>query len=427
MYFQQQNVLHLIFIVLIALTAYLFIPGAGAFYVRYVWRSFRRRLMDAALCPPLSYRALHAAGDGAENALEGPFRFFGTIRAIQGDDTAWCSDGSLTVSVHLRGTRIYLLSSSIDENRIYEGRTHPEEPPRRISWNRLTSLPEYTRIFIYGMVRRSNGRGTFVQSEQHPLLVIIHEQEESEVFPQAVWRGRQRNEYWNIYTPGSLLVGSFSLFLYFYIIVQDPLLQAPALAALVLSVAPLLPLLPPAVVFFFFYSYFWKRGRILRAERDLLGIPALFFRSILEEPGCSERSENRGDMMTRVLPTGETYVMARVPDRDSAVSLFPDGECVGLSLPAELLEREFFVFGADHETAGVPGGGEHNGQGRLSRLVTPRDPAAAGLIVPGNPCTLSRECERRAGRLEAAGLLLFVVGAVLTGAVAFVVLGSLLF
>ncbi|MFO7850310.1 MAG: hypothetical protein R6V67_10150, partial [Spirochaetia bacterium] len=295
MYFQQEIIFHLTIIALIALFGYLLIPAAGAFYVRHVWRKFRSSLLSAVKNPPLSYSALHAKS----SELNGPFRFFGTIRAIQDNDRAWCSDGKLTVSVNLRGKDIYFLSSSYYEEEIYSANTYPEEPPRRISWNRLTSLPEYTGIFISGMIEHRGGMGTFVQSDSpgrnsrslfgrlvgrnlgrsngESLFVIIYEQEDSALLRQAIWRGRQRNEYWNAFTPGSLVVGSFSLFFYFYLLSQNPAFHLPAIAALTLSISPLLPLFPPAVFFLLFYIRFWKKGRILRAERDLLRIPTLYF------------------------------------------------------------------------------------------------------------------------------------------------------
>ncbi|MFW6343790.1 MAG: hypothetical protein ACOC2B_03525 [Sediminispirochaetaceae bacterium] len=464
MYFQQEIIIHLSIIALITLFGYLLIPAAGAFYVRHVWRRFRSTLLGAVKNPPLSYAALHKRS----SELQGPFRFFGTIRAIQGNDRAWCSDGKLTVSVNLRGKDIYFLSSSYNEEEIYSGNTYPEEPPKRISWNRLTSLPEYTGIFISGMIEHREGMGMFVQNERRSrnlrsylkrlfrwrpgrnrgkysigsgktLFVIIYEQEDNALLRQAIWRGRQRNEYWNAFTPGSLVVGSFSLFFYFYLLMQNPVFHMPAVAALTLSISPLLPLFPPAVFFLLFYIRYWKRGRILRAERDLLRIPTLYFEK------TNDRDRGNRVLQSCRLATGERYVMVRVADRVTAETLFPQGRFLHLSLSSDVLEGGFFLFGVDPERQRLkrarlegprsvalehPGPEGENIEiagGRTEelpeKLLLPKDPGAEGLIIPGDPFILSERCERRARNQEIFGLSLFCIGLALNVFITFVILG----
>jgi hypothetical protein len=61
----------------------------------------------------------------------------------------------------------------------------------------------------------------------------------------------------------------------------------------------------------------------------------------------------------------------------------------------------------------------------LGRLVAPKDPAAEGLVIPGDPFRLSTLCEQRAQRLESFGLLLFVLGLALNLLITFVILGVL--
>lgn len=442
MYFQQEIIIHLSIIALIALFGYLSIPVVGAFYVRHVWRRFRTTLLGAVKNPPLSYAALHRRS----SEQQGPFRFFGTIRAIQGNDRAWCSDGKLTVSVNLRGKDIYFLSSSYNEEGIYSGNTYPEEPPRRISWNRLTSLPEYTGIFISGMIEHREGMGMFVQNESRSrnlrsrlnrllrwkcsknnrkhsngsgksLFVIIYEQEDSALLRQAVWRGRQRNEYWNTFTPGSLVVGSFALFFYFYLLMQNPVFHLPAVAALTLSVSPLLPLFPPAVFFLLFYIRYWKKGRILRAERDLLRIPSLYFKRT--------EGKDRGNRLLQScrLASGERYVMAKAADRVTAETIFPQGRFLHLSLPGEVLGEEYFLFGVEPERSKTEGHEGPRAEQLPEKLLLPEDPGAEGLIVPGDPFILSERCERRARNQEALGLSLFCIGLALNVFITFVILG----
>jgi hypothetical protein len=48
------------------------------------------------------------------------------------------------------------------------------------------------------------------------------------------------------------------------------MLRLPALSALTASLLPVAPILPPALIGYSIYRSLWKRGRALRAERDLL-------------------------------------------------------------------------------------------------------------------------------------------------------------
>ena len=74
---------YLILIAGIAILFYAAFPAIGAFLVRSQWRLFRNRVTAASRYPTASPLAT-----GRErSASVGYFRFFGSLEAIQGDDT----------------------------------------------------------------------------------------------------------------------------------------------------------------------------------------------------------------------------------------------------------------------------------------------------------------------------------------------------
>jgi hypothetical protein len=64
------------------------------------------------------------------------------------------------------------------------------------------------------------------------------------------------------------------------------------------SLLPLLIFIPPGILLFFLFRRLWKRGRILRAERDLLQLPLRYFDSVQDR-----------NTVESPLPDGETFAM----------------------------------------------------------------------------------------------------------------------
>jgi hypothetical protein len=158
----------------------------------------------------------------------------------------------------------------------------------------------------------------------------------------------------------------------------------PGQVALSLALAPVAPFLPPGVAFYFLYRLFWKKGRRLRAERDLLLLPLRHF------PSDSAPGEER---QVR-LPTGETYLMSSNPN---------------LTVRGEPALRTCSVrgprFGSDWLFGSLDSGGP-KGQA----LRTPEDPLAELVRVPGDPVRLARRCNRVAHVLELASAACFGLG-----------------
>ncbi len=368
---------------------YLIIPGVGAFNVRSRWRKFRRDLVAASLYPRVETLRLRRDPAADESARKGEFRLFGSLEAMQGDDIIWLRSGSLSVSAEMAAADLYMLpAGSMTEEEERQERNEdafPDEMPRKLSWDRVFSLPEGTRMFLAGPLFRERGQLVFRADEHAPLTVVLYEGREDTLLRRAIWGGRQRNELWNDLTPGSLVAGSFSLLILTYILFRTPLLRLPALFSLTLSLLPLLPLFPPFVPLFFLYRSLWRKARSHRAERDLLLLPLRYFPDEQVPPGSVTR-----------LPDGGSYIMQEVvPGREDA-PVYGNIRVRSTTLLRKEDGRSV-LFGS-------PLPGEDGAVGK------PADPMADFVLIPGNPQKLSALCRRRAVFLERTAAAAFAAG-----------------
>ena len=366
---------HLFIIILITLLFYGLVPLIGAFSVRTRWRQFRTQLMKASLSPSLTYGAVH------DSTSSGIYRIFGSLQAVQDENILWLADGTVSVSIDLAGVPVYILPSVPKGESMAKTGKYPDESPRRTYWNRIFSLPEKTSIFVSGELVYKDGRSQFRSTKDVPLMVIIYDCDDSEFYSNAILSGRQRNEYWNSLTPGSLTIGSFSLFIYFYLLIQMPYMQFTAVTAITFSLVPVMPFLPPGLVFYYIYRYLWKNARILRAERDLIRLPVNFFSG---KGGLSNNS-------SVILPDGAKYHCSVISNLEEAWTIFENASLRDSSLLETHTGRdEYFVFGSE------PGGKS--------------DPMAETLVIPGNPDVLLLESTKKAQKYEIFSAFSFGLG-----------------
>lgn len=224
--------------------------------MRRRWRQFRGALRRAALLPPLAY-----------GAAPGWYRFSGTIESVQGDDRIWIRSGRQSVSVHLAGVPLYLLPRQADRRH-----RHPDASPRIVYWKDLFALVEGTGIFVAGEVQEVDGTVAFTGNQRNDPLVIVYDCPDDSVVKRGIWTGRQRNEYWNPVTVPALLAGVMAQVL--LTVVYYDTSRVAALAALVASVIPFLPLAPPGVAGYYVYRRMWRAARRRRAVCDVLRIGA---------------------------------------------------------------------------------------------------------------------------------------------------------
>lgn len=383
---------------------YVGVPAAGAFYVRSRWRLFRRQIVQGSLFPIAEYRQLRAETDG----YIGNFRFFGELEAIQGDDVVWLRDHGNSVSAEVKRVSVYWLPSfSTSENEGREERndeTLPDEMPVRVPWHRIFSLPEGTRMFVSGPLYSVRGKGVFRSTKDIPLTLVIYDGTKESILRRVIWGARQRNEYWNPFTPGSLMVGSFGMIILAYILLRGPLFRLPGILSLTAGIFPILPLLPPGILLFFLYRSWWKRARFLRAERDMVVLPLRHF----------PRFSGEEDQMIASTANGEALFMKRFSDLKTATSALGEGQIrpvMRLGRRARI-EPNYYIFG----------GAEDGVAGPLRR---PADPMAELVLIPGNPVELSEMCSRTARRYELLATGAFTVAILINLYVVLFVLGSI--
>ncbi len=374
---------------------YFLIPGIGAFGVRHRWRRFRRRIIAASLLPPVTYASVRRSADDGRSDASHPAdaRFLGTLESIQGEDTAWIRNSEITIAVDMSHSDIYMVSQSDTDRR--------ETPPMRTSWSRIGSLPEGVKVFVSGRLDTSGPHPTIRPIAGEPVLVVFYDGAESTLVRYCIWSGRQLNEYWNSVTPGALAGGVFALTVLTYFMLRQPLSVGYARLAIILAAGPVLPLLPPGIALFYVYRRVWRRGRILRAHRDVLLVPLRYFGD--DEP-CA------------ALPTTELYCRRETPVESLEASLAqgltllePPADAVN---PARAGERREDVW-SRCTVFGHPRAGE---------LVRPADALAEWIAVRGDPETASVLCQRRARRFELLSVLILAGGVAMNFLLATIVL-----
>ncbi len=359
---------HLFFISAVAVVFYALIPGIGAFAVRRHWRIFRKRIISSVSRPLMNYARLHTE----KSVQEETYRFFGSLQALQGEAEVWLSGNGVSVSVDLSRASLYILPSASHLSHPIGEAGYPDETPRKTKWSRIFSLSEGTRMFVSGRTVRKNGKTCFVETSDVKLFVVIYDCSDEAFYSQAIWTGRQRNEYWNPATPGSLTVGSFSLFIYFYILLQKSYMQFPAGIALLLSLVPLLLFFPPGLGFYYVYRYLWKKARMLRAQRDLVKLPLSFF---------DEESLHESLSRVPLSLSGAWYEMKKCGSGE--MEKYSSGFTVRkTSFP----EDDFYLFQVKDPSGGV--------------LHHSPDPMAENILIPGNPLALAEKSEKKALKLE---------------------------
>ena len=290
---------YLILIAGIAILFYAAFPAMGAFLVRSQWRMFRNRVTAASRYPTAS-----PTTTGRErSASVGYFRFFGSLEAIQGDDRIWISNGRFSVAADLRGVRVYLIpeaGGSAEEAAAGPGAENAEL--RSMPWSRIFSLPEGTPVFVAGSLFTEEGRGVFRDHGRDRLLVVIHDCPRESIVLRAIGSGRQRNEFMNSFTLPSVTIGALLLVLLAFSLLAMPDLRVIALVALTAGLAPISPFLPPGFPLYFAYRSYWKKARLMRAQRDVIRLPLRYF------PPSADG--HRGRRAT-LLPDMEPYLMVR--------------------------------------------------------------------------------------------------------------------
>ncbi|MBN1646502.1 MAG: hypothetical protein JW874_00595 [Spirochaetales bacterium] len=370
---------------------FLFIPALGAFRVRKMWRQFRSRIIQASYFPQAAYNDIRRQ----ESGILGNYRMFGTIQAIQDDHILWVSNKGLSITVNLDNVTIYQLPAAVYSE---DSGILPDEPVRVMQSRQIGTVPQGTRALICGPLFIENGLGVFRSDGSTPVTLLIYEGDEKSILRRTIWSGRQRNEYWNPLTPGSLVIGVISLLALGYLQVRAPSLYLQAVFTFALALLPVIPFFPPGILFFFLYSVFWKRGRFFRGQRDLFMLPLRFF----------PQYASAGSGQSVRLPDGEVYSRLCCSSSAEAKTAVPEGYVHDLPVPKGIQSGQYHCFGIVRKK-------------QSETLLEPMDPMVESVIVPGNPLLLSKFCMRKARKQEILSALAMILALMINFSIIFFV------
>lgn len=390
-----------VLIILFFLIFFIALPGLGAFQVRNHWRRFRQRLLDASLWPIADYSVIGTKKQGQA----GSYRFFGKLEAIQEDDIIWLRNGDISISADMNKAYVYMLSPYTAGMEVKDYQALNDEIPQRVPWDKVFSLHEGASVFISGTLYIENGRGIFRPNETDDLQVVIYDGPSTRFLRRALWSGRQRNEYWNSFTPGSLAAGALAFLALSYFVLKFPLLRYHSIVSVTFSLVPILPFLPPGILFFLFYRQFWKDAWFFRAERDILLLSLRFFTDVTFADKVKKVNRDNG----------ETYVMREISADELSLEEYKNIEVRKSPMVLRLLDTQpehYFLFGVE--------------KGEDNSLVTSKDPMVDKVILPGNPVELAGKCHHKARFYERLSLGIFFIGFLLNLGIAFIIVAALI-
>jgi hypothetical protein len=357
-------------------------PITGAFYVRYRWRQFRKRFIDLGIAPILDYRNYRKL------ACEGGiFRFTGEIESITDGRTLWVKGDDLTIPVSLENTKCFLMPKS-------DGDEIPE-PPEQIRWNRVSTLTEGVKVFIGGLITTQNNRLIFLSTKENPLIVIFYNCHESELTNQIIMSARSRNEYWNTLTPVALGIGALSLVYIAASLLNRPAFRLTVVSALIAVFIPVLPFIPPGLLFVNIYRrMIWYSG-IYKAYWDIVRRPLQYLGP---------------DQENVLLNNGERFGYVKM---DSLPADFPQGDIPYL-IPQTIKEeksQQWYFFGI------LPQGNNPTEE-NPAKIILPeksKDPFVCYGILPAKPEMLIRRYITQAYSFEVLAWGLLILDIVFNG------------
>ena len=233
---------------------------AGSYFNRYNWRRFRKRFNDLYLGSHLDYRQYRQLG-GREGGVNftGTYRFTGGMESITDGLTLWVKGYDLTIPVSIEKTKCYLLPKN-------EG---IPEAPEQIRWNHVSTLTEGAKVFIGGQVLMQNNRLQFCSTKENPLMVIFYDCPDADLRRDIISGARTRVEYWNAFTPISIVIGALALIYIAASFLGRPAFHLTVISALVAVFVPILPVFPPGLLFTALHRHLAWHTRKLKANFDL--------------------------------------------------------------------------------------------------------------------------------------------------------------
>jgi len=317
-------------------------------------------------------------------ASGGIFRFTGEIESITDGRILWVKGEDLTIPVSLEKIKCFLLPKN-------EGNETPEAP-EQIRWNRVSTLTEGVKVYIGGQIKMQNNRLNFISTKENPLIVIFYNCSETELTGEIIRCARTYNEYWNVFTPVSLTIGTLSLIYIAASFLNRPAFRITVIYALVAVFIPILPVIPPGLLFTALHSRMRWYSRKFRTYWELARLPLRYLK-----PGED----------SAVLTTGETYGFVKLNSlpvnagKEEAPFLIPEGFM-------EKVKNELFFFGITDLNGGLP--------------AVSKDKFASYGILPANPALLTRRYAVKAYIADILAWLVLFLGILINIIFIFIIL-----
>jgi hypothetical protein len=148
-------------------------------------------------------------------------------------------------------------------------------------------------------------------------MVIFYNCPDEELTNAIIHAARTRNEYWNSFTPVSLVLGALALIYFASTFLNRPAFRLTVITSLIAIFVPILPMLPPGLLFTFLYRRMTWHARKLRAWWDIIRLPLIYLQSGKESAVLST-GEKYGFVKIKSLPPNENVQIPRLIPENAA-------------------------------------------------------------------------------------------------------------
>ena len=297
----------------VAVIFYAAFPCAGALARKLAWSRFRARLGELSQAPALGYDDIAAARARGGEEPFGPFRFRGSMDALEGEDGLWLRSDETTVVVDFRDTAFHALAQ--DDPELPLDSLRRAGGIERLSWRTVRSFSSGTKVLVAGMLRMRGGQAVFSSLDGAPLVVVSYDGADENLESRIVAASRGRNDLWNGFTFASCAAGVTILGLLLAMSQSLSFLPSVLFVSGLVALAPLIPFLPPGMLLVFLGNAVWRRRIGIMMRRDLAAVAGGAGTGLDGKAGREMADSRHGD------PPAAPHVLALV-----------SGLCLGLAV-----------------------------------------------------------------------------------------------
>ncbi len=252
----------------IAFVFYLLIPFIGAVAGQRSSAVFRARLrllpavQEASYADSLSGAAADSgAADGRDRRLSGK------IEGLEGEERLWLRGETVSAVVDFSHTPLYTLAPSVRDLPLDS--TARANSLLRTPWKRVRFLSEGTKLLVAGPTHVEGGRLVFEAEQGKPLFALAYEGGENRLQDELIAGARPGNPITNTLTFVSWAAGIGVLSIVLFQSLNTVLLPTVNFLASLITLAPLLIFIPPALALLLPVRRLYRRFISLSIQRDL--------------------------------------------------------------------------------------------------------------------------------------------------------------